>query len=222
MNLYAPYPINDEFTAEAGRKHALAKSGYTPKSIVGLTLIVAAVISAMLLTNCAPSSYRTVAGGKIVWENGRTPAGWPAPGPLNQVTVQRYPAYRSAVAEVFSESDGSLKLHAHLRATNIPMGSPVEMGGVFEDKGWQIKSMSFPYPDARLGKAGFADPSVVVRDNIGGRALSYAWVGDRDDAHLMVAKAALDQAVRGQRNRPGAYRLLISSGGVNQLETMIR
>ncbi len=96
----------------------------------------------------------------------RLPEGFPGPGPVDQVTVKSYPAYRLARVRAAGGGNGMfMQLFRHIERNEIAMTAPVEMS-------WQTAAgkdpvaMAFLYSKPSLGAAG-ADPDdtrVVVED----------------------------------------------------------
>ena len=121
------------------------------------------------------------------------PNGWPEPGPFNQVVRKKYPAYRAAFTPGSSPNFGFWRLFGHIKHHEIPMSAPVEMkldGAA--DSSLKMEEMAFLYPSRQTGETGADGSRVVVRDVPAQEALSYAWLGPRDDAAVAAARAALD------------------------------
>ncbi len=118
----------------------------------------------------------------FMFREAKLPRGFPPPGPVGEVIVKDYPAYRLARTQS-GEADGVTgpnqmfrPLFNHIRRNDIAMTSPVEMGGAkaplaSPDAGPPagtnaLTSMGFLYAEPFLGSAG-PDPSdsrVVVED----------------------------------------------------------
>jgi len=108
------------------------------------------------------------------------PAGFPAPGPVNEVIVKTYPAHRLARATAGKAADGMfMKLFRHIERNEIKMTAPVvmdwpaadqddqrEAGAAARETTREPESMAFLYGKPSIGAAGAdpADPAVVVED----------------------------------------------------------
>jgi len=110
--------------------------------------------------------------GKKPWmfSEANLPVGFPQPGPINEVVVKNYPAYRLArVTSAGKENGMFMQLFRHIERNEIAMTAPVEMSWHAED-GRLAKTpeaMAFLYADPTIGQAG-GDPkdSRVVVDDI--------------------------------------------------------
>ena len=87
------------------------------------------------------------------------PEGFPAPTPVGEVEVKRYPVYRIARAD--SGGTGAFwQLFQHIQKHDIPMTAPVEM--TYDASGDEV-DMAFMYEHAAQGSTG-PDGSVEVTD----------------------------------------------------------
>src|SRR2546421_10092804 len=104
---------------------------------IGPAMRRAALAAAWMLTGCAEQGAREThdAGTPALpwWvasPSAPLPRGFPAPGPLGEVAIKEYPAYRAAVARGDEKSsDGKLfyPLFNHIEQHNIAMSSPVAL-----------------------------------------------------------------------------------------------
>jgi len=112
------------------------------------------------------------ASGKKPWmfSEANLPVGFPQPGPINEVVVKDYPAYRLAkVTSAGKENGMFMQLFRHIERNEIAMTAPVEMSWHAEDGrlAKNPESMAFLYAAPTIGQAG-GDPedSRVVVDDI--------------------------------------------------------
>ena len=138
------------------------------------------------------------------------PHGWPQPGPYDQVSEKRYPAYRAAFTDGKGETSAFWTLFAHIKKNDIPMTAPVEMK--IEGEEFRQSSMAFLYQNGKVGSAGPAGPRVEVRDLPSASALSYTWQGSDSKENIGKAKDALDTALAERKARPKGFRLLGYNG----------
>jgi len=109
--------------------------------------------------------------GKKPWmfSEASLPVGFPQPGPINEVVVKDYPAYRLAKVTSSGKENGMfMQLFRHIERNEIAMTAPVEMSWHAED-GRLAKipeAMAFLYAAPTIGQAGGdpKDPQVVVDD----------------------------------------------------------
>jgi hypothetical protein len=136
------------------------------------------------------------------------PKGWPAPGPFNQVTRKKYPAYRAAFTTGPSPNSGFWTLFKHIKRNGIPMTSPVEMTMKDESGGgMKMERMGFLYQSPEVGKTGADGETVNVRDVPALSVLSYTWQGPRGDAEVAKARAAIDAVLAKKKLKAAGYRL---------------
>ncbi len=138
------------------------------------------------------------------------PKGWPTPGPYNEVSEKTYPAYRAA----FAENGSFWTLFRHIKKNSIPMTAPVEMDITTTGENDTLKksTMAFLYLDQEVGQLGADGKNVVVKDVPSMKALSYTWMGARNDAAMKKAKAALDAELTKRGITERDYRLLGYNG----------
>ncbi|MGA0846208.1 MAG: hypothetical protein ACO3RV_06660, partial [Luteolibacter sp.] len=111
------------------------------------------------------------------------PEGWPEPGPFNQVTLKKYPAYRAAFSTGASPNGEFMTLFRHIKKHNIPMTAPVEMTlDPEEEAKADMEQMAFLYQNTSVGEVGADGDEVEVRDVPAAEALSYSWQGPRSNA----------------------------------------
>jgi len=109
--------------------------------------------------------------GKKPWmfSEANLPAGFPQPGPIDEVVVKDYPAYRLAkVASSGKENGMFMQLFRHIERNEIAMTAPVEMSWHAENGRLEKtpETMAFLYAAPTIGRAGGdpKDPQVVVDD----------------------------------------------------------
>lgn len=135
------------------------------------------------------------------------PEGWPEPGPFDQVTLKKYPAYRAAFNTSTSPNGGFMTLFRHISKNKIPMTAPVEMKLDPDSKeAPDMEQMAFIYKNQSVGKTGAAGGSIEVRDMPAAEALSYAWQGPRSNVNQ--ARAAVDAELAKLKRKARIYRLL--------------
>lgn len=140
------------------------------------------------------------------------PEGWPAPGPFNQVTRKKYPAYRAAFTTSSSPNGGFWTLFKHIKRNDIPMTSPVEMTMKGDDDGMEMQQMGFLYQSPKVGKTGADGETVDVRDVPALSVLGYTWQGPRGDAEVAKARAAIDAVLAEKKLTATGYRLFGYNG----------
>jgi hypothetical protein len=140
-----------------------------------------------ILTSCAapPHEARTAASGHntamqrtarppaapwVASPSAALPQGFPEPGPVGQIMLKDYPAYRAAVATATAgRTDDSLffLLFDHIKRHDIPMSAPVEMRYAQSQSDApspsQPVSMAFIYPNPHTSRPG-SDRAVQVVD----------------------------------------------------------
>ncbi len=91
------------------------------------------------------------------------PVGFPEPGPVGEVIVNEYPAYRMAKTERAPQGRGSQDrmfsvLFSHIKRNEIAMTAPVEMTYVTQEQGeMDEQAMGFMYQQPTMGAPG-SDP----------------------------------------------------------------
>ena len=166
-------------------------------SMLGLGLLCA-------LAGCTTTPPTTAAGGKpLPWwvadPGAPLPKGFPPPGPLDEVVIKHYPAYRSAVTRSSGNASTNgmfFPLYNHIERNHIAMSAPVEIGYAAADASPEgsapsPRSMAFIYGDNTLGTPG-ADGSVQVADYLPMTVASIGVAGAYTDRHFAQAYARLD------------------------------
>lgn len=128
------------------------------------------------------------------------PAGFPGPGPVGQVVLKDYPAYRGAYTD---NGRGFWSLFNHIQRNDIAMTAPVAMGMDVEtiDAGEPtdvaMTSMAFLYRDPDMGELGADpdDPGVEVIDWPAQTVLSIGVRGSRSAVKIRDTLARLDEAL---------------------------
>lgn len=142
------------------------------------------------------------------------PEGWPLPGPFNEVTEKKFPAYRAAFTDEGGGGSGAFwTLFSHIKRNDIPMTAPVEMAIEPEDGGGMKRnSMAFLYQNTKVGEVGKDGARVEIRDVAAARALSYAWQGPDSEGNLTTAKSALEAELAKRNLKATGFRLLGYNG----------
>lgn len=141
-------------------------------------------------------------------DEARLPAGWPAPGPYNQVVEKKIPAYRAAFSEG-GQGGAFWVLFEHISRHDIPMTAPVEMA---LDESSTTTSMAFLYQNTEVGTTGADRHGVNVEDISPARVLSYTWQGPDTRQNREKALAALKEALEGRGEEASSFRLLGYNG----------
>ena len=185
-------------------------NSYSMKNPLGM---ISCILATLLPAACQSDSSmgadgKAAAAPKYTAES-PLPAGWPEPGPYNEVTRKKYPAYRAAFTLDASPNFGFWRLFKHIKQRDIPMSAPVEMKlDATVATGMKMEQMAFLYQSDKVGQTGVADGRVEVRDIPAQEALSYAWQGTRDDDAIALARAAIDAELAKQKLTATGYRLL--------------
>ena len=126
------------------------------------------------------------------------PEGFPPAGPVDQVIVKQYPAYRLARVEGDKGADGMfMVLFNHIKRNKIEMTAPVEMAWPDEAAGEPAAkpaAMAFLYGEPEWGEQG-ADPAdgrVVVEDIPPMQVVSIAMRGAYDQKHFAEGHERLE------------------------------
>ena len=151
---------------------------------------------------------KLVAKGPPVYkEESPLPKGWPQPGPYDQVSRKKYPAYRAAVTKDKQPNGGFWTLFKHIERKGIPMTSPVEMKLDDSEADMPMEQMAFLYQSPEVGKTGADGDAVEVRDLPALEVLNYAWQGGRSKVSVAKARAAIDAELAKQNLKAKGYRL---------------
>ncbi len=140
------------------------------------------------------------------------PQGWPAPGPYEQVSEKKYPAYRAAFTNGKGANSAFWTLFGHIKKHDIPMTAPVEMGMEGTDGKLQQSTMAFLYQNGKVGATGPDGTKVEVRDVPATTTLSYTWQGNDSKENITKARSALDAALEEKKAEAKSYRLLGYNG----------
>lgn len=155
----------------------------------------------------APERLDRPAAEPAYREESPLPAGWPAPGPFNQVVLKKYPAYRAAFTTDNNPNAGFWTLFKHIERQGIPMTAPVEMK--LDDSGKRpdrMERMAFLYQSTEVGTTGADGTDVEVRDVPAAEALSYAWQGPR--SRNRQARELLEAELEKRGLEAASWRLL--------------
>ncbi len=179
------------------------------KRSVGISLCLLALVCHA--ASAPASKLRTEAKNKAAEpryiSESPLPEGWPEPGPFNQVTLKKYPAYRAAFTRGNKPDGEFMTLFRHIKRQEIPMTAPVEMKLDAEGKeAADMEQMAFLYQNQNVGKTGADGEDVEVRDVPAAEALSYAWQGPRSGA--AKAREAVDAELVKLGRKAKEYRLL--------------
>jgi hypothetical protein len=125
--------------------------------------------------------------GKKPWmfSEANLPVGFPQPGPINEVVIKDYPAYRLAKVTSSGKENGMfMQLFRHIERNEIAMTAPVEMSWHAENGRLEKtpETMAFLYAAPTIGQAGGdpKDPRVVVDDIQPIKVVSIALRGSYD------------------------------------------
>lgn len=140
------------------------------------------------------------------------PQGWPKPGPYDQVSKKKYPAYRAAFTNGKGENSAFWTLFSHIKKNDIPMTAPVEMGMESQNGDLQQASMAFLYQNGKVGTTGRDGTKVEVRDVPATTTLSYTWQGNDSKENIIKARTALDAALKEKNTEAKSFRLLGYNG----------
>ena len=178
-----------------------------------VSLSISIFAAAMLPVTAQPASKRSEKPAlpltaPVYLSESALPKGWPAPGPFDQVTRKKYPAYRAAFTASSSPNGGFWTLFKHIQSNGIPMSSPVEMTMKEKPEGGMVmEQMGFLYQSPDVGKGGADGPNVSVRDVSALSVLSYTWQGPRTDAEVTKARAAIEAVRLRKKLQVTGYRL---------------
>ena len=170
-------------------------------------------VLACLAASNAPAQNPTPTQPPAYVDEAPLPKGWPKPGPYDQVSEKSYPSYRAAFTTENRENGAFRTLFSHIQKNDIPMTAPVEIS-MAEGDGQNLRqtSLAFLYQDTAVGKTGADGANVEVRDVPAMKTLSYTWQGDRNEANIAKAKAALEAALKDRKIEAKGFRLLGYNG----------
>ena len=141
----------------------------------------------------------------FMFNEAKLPAGFPSPGPVGEIIVKEYPAYRMARVH---RGEGGVAgspnvmfrpLFNHIKRNDIPMTAPVEMGYPEQSgPGDGASSMAFLYGEPSWGTSGAdaADQRVVVEDVPTMTVVSIGVRGGYTDANFKKALGKLNEWVQ--------------------------
>ena len=134
-------------------------------------VVIVLVMGSGVAQSIAEEKPMAEQNGKKPWmfSEANLPAGFPQPGPIDEVVVKDYPAYRLAkVASSGKENGMFMQLFRHIERNEIAMTAPVEMSWHAENGRLEKtpETMAFLYASPTIGRAGGdpKDPQVVVDD----------------------------------------------------------
>lgn len=106
------------------------------------------------------------------------PEGYPAPGPVGEIVVKTYPAYRAAWADGDRGRGTFMTLFNHIKKNDIAMTAPVEM--TMDEDGRSMQAMAFLYGEREWGPVG-TDGRVEVKDMAAAKFVSIGMRGRMSD-----------------------------------------
>ncbi|MBN2561017.1 MAG: heme-binding protein [Phycisphaerae bacterium] len=160
------------------------------------------IIPLVLLEGCASNNKMK---RPFMFKEAKLPAGFPVPGPVGEIIIKKYPAYRIARIQ---RGEGGVQggpnvmfrpLFNHIKRNDIPMTAPVEMGYPERvEPGEGATSMAFLYGEPSWGTSGAdaADQRVVVVDVPAMTVLSIGVRGGYTDANFEKAIRKLEAWVQ--------------------------
>lgn len=127
-----------------------------------------------------------------VQEESPLPDGFPKPPPLGEISIQTYPAYRAARAEMGDGDNGAfMRLFGHITSKGIAMTAPVEMNYAPADGGKPRKvDMKFLYRNTGQGTLG--GDRVKVQDAGALTAVSLGLRGAASESRVEEARQKLE------------------------------
>ena len=159
------------------------------------------IIPLLLLAGCASNNEMK---RPFMFKEAKLPAGFPSPGPVGEIIVKEYPAYRMARVH---RGEGGVAggpnvmfrpLFNHIKRNDIPMTAPVEMGYPEQfELGEGASSMAFLYGEPSWGTSGedVDDRRVVIEDVPAMTLLSIGVRGGYTDANFKKALRRLNEWV---------------------------
>ncbi len=162
----------------------------------------------LVITSCAQHSPSAVATQEARYTSeAELPKGWPQPGPFNEVSRKKYPAYRAAFTESGGRTRSFWTLFRHIKSQDIPMTAPVEMVMKEEEGEMGMIGMGFLYQDLSVGELGANGKKVEVTDVPALNVLSYAWMGPNNDQWVQAARTALEAELERRNLTATSFRL---------------
>jgi len=141
------------------------------------------------------------------------PEGFPKPGPVSEVIVKEYPAYRMARTAMSGQNQAFLTLFKHIEGNGIAMSAPVEMGYRRGEKAGaapEPRTMAFLYGKPTIGAPG-KQGDVDVVDVPAITVVSIGVRGSYNDERMADTSKRLDawlEAHKDQYERAGEPRFL--------------
>ncbi|NJL30474.1 MAG: ABC transporter substrate-binding protein [Phycisphaerales bacterium] len=137
----------------------------------------------------------------VGWGEANLPAGFPPPGPVDEIVIKQYPAYRAAIKLADSPGGGEQNemfwpLFQHIKKHDIAMTAPVEMtyetpqASTSDEVSPRIRAMAFMYAKPDMGTPG-PDDAVVVTDLPAMTVLSIGVRGSYSNEHFQMALTQL-------------------------------
>ena len=163
---------------------------------------LALIIPLILSAGCASNNEMK---RPLMFREAKLPVGFPAPGPVGEIIVKEYPAYRMAR---ITRGEGGVQggpnvmfrpLFNHIKRNDIRMTAPVEMGyPEHVEPGEGATSMAFLYGEPSWGTSGAdaADQRVVVEDVPAMTVVSIGIRGGYTDANFEKAISKLNAWVQ--------------------------
>lgn len=164
-----------------------------------------------MLTACAADSGEPGQAPSYVSE-APLPKGWPEPGPYNQVSEKRYPAYRAAFTAGGGTTVSFWTLFMHIKKHEIPMTAPVEMAMEAKDDSMDRAGMAFLYQSGEVGKPGADGERVEVRDVPAVKVVNYTWQGPDSKENVARAREAIVAELAKRGVKDAQFRLLGYNG----------
>ena len=115
------------------------------------------LIASLLALPIAACAQTTQPDKPFVMGEAKLPAGFPAPGKVDEIVIKNYPAYRAArVSSDAGQNRMFNTLFNHIQSNDIKMTAPVEMTYEAGEKtpATQPAAMSFLYAEPTLGQPG--------------------------------------------------------------------
>ncbi len=175
-----------------------------------VALIAARSIAAMDVDGAARSLEKELRTAVLDLEftpvrEAELPVGFPAPTPVREIEIKRYPKYRLARTDMRADVSGIgstsafWRLFTHIQSHDIPMTAPVETTYAQRGEGWNETEMAFLYASPDVGAEGRSG-NVDVVDVEAAWALSIGCRGRMNTASLDAARDRLLDWIAGQHD----------------------
>ncbi|MFT5288251.1 MAG: NADH dehydrogenase [ubiquinone] 1 alpha subcomplex assembly factor 1 [Planctomycetota bacterium] len=137
-------------------------------------------------------AYQTIVGDLEfrIRREAELPRGFPAPTAVGELELKRYPSYRRVRADAGRAA--FWRLFRHIKANDIAMTAPVEMGMYGEVGNLREVDMAFLYADPDQGVLGEAG-SVVVLDQAAAWVLSLGCRGSNSERAVESARQRIER-----------------------------